>query len=265
MKLPLLKRPRNRRKPHERRLALPAINWRRWALTALTLAALLGGLAALGVLLDQPIQRIFIAGRFQRVSPGDVERAVREQVHAFGLVSVDLDAVRGAIAALPWVDSASVERAWPRGLSVTVIEQVAAARWGENGLLNTRGELFASTGGHIPPELARLSGPPGSQAAVAARYLAAQGRLVEAGMHLTALRLDERGAWELDLADGVTVRLGSRQVDERFERFMSTAIKLISQRANDIAYVDMRYSNGFAIGWRSGGTRRAGDEGGKDA
>jgi cell division protein FtsQ len=265
VKLPVWKRPKNRRKQCERRLILPAIAWRRWGLSALTLGAILGGLFSLAVFLDQPIERILISGRFQRVSPGDVERAVKEQVRACGLVSVDLDAVRAAIAALPWVDTASVQRAWPRGLSVTVIEQVAAARWGENGLLNTRGELFASTAAHLPPELARLSGPPGTQALVAARYLAAQGRLVESGMHLTALRLDERGAWELDLADGVTVRLGSRQVDERFERFMATAITLIAQRANDIAYVDMRYSNGFAIGWRSGGVRRAGEEAGKDA
>jgi len=259
------KRAKNRRKQHERRLRLPAINWRRWGLSALTLAAMLGAVAALAVFLDQPIQRILISGRFQRVSPGDVERAVKDKVMSTGLVSVNLDAVRSAVAALPWVDTASVQRAWPRALSVTVVEQVAAARWGENGLLNTRGELFASAATHIPPELARLSGPPGTQALVAARYLAAQGRLVEAGLHLTALRLDERGAWELDLADGITVRLGSRQVDERFERFMVTAIKLIAQRADDIAYVDMRYSNGFAIGWRNGGTHRAGDDGGKDA
>ena len=259
------KRAKNRRKQHERRLRLPAINWRRWGLTALSLATMLGALAALAVFLDQPIQRILISGRFQRVSPGDVERAVKDNVKSDGLVSVNLDAVRSAVAALPWVDTASVQRAWPRALSVTVVEQVAAARWGENGLLNTRGELFASSATHIPPELARLSGPPGTQALVAARYLAAQGRLVEAGLHLTALRLDERGAWELDLADGITVRLGSRQVDERFERFMVTAIKLIAQRADDIAYVDMRYSNGFAIGWKSGGVHRAADDGGKDA
>jgi len=259
------KRPKNRRKQDEPRLRLPAVNWRRFGITALCLVAMLAGVAALCVFLDQPIQRILISGRFQRVSPGDVERAVKDRVRAAGLVTVDLDAVRSGVAALPWVDTASVQRAWPRGLSVTVIEQVAAARWGESGLLNTRGELFASAATHIPPELARLSGPQGTQAVVAARYLAAQGRLVEAGMHLTALRLDERGAWELDLADGITVRLGSRQVDERFERFMVTAIKLVAQRSNDIAYVDMRYSNGFAIGWRSAGAHRAGDDGGKDA
>ena len=104
-----------------------------------------------------------------------------------------------------------------------MVEQVPAARWGANGLLNTRGELFVSDARHIPPELPQLSGPPGSEAEVARRYLAAQGQLVEAGMRLTAVRLDARGAWEFDLDNGVTVRLGRRQVDERFERFMTSA------------------------------------------
>ena len=71
-------------------------------------------------------------------------------------------------------------------------------------------------------------------------------------MRLTALSLDARGAWELRLDNGVTVRFGRRQVDERFERFLTVALHMICQRAADIAYVDMRYTNGFAVGWRSG-------------
>jgi cell division protein FtsQ len=92
------------------------------------------------------------------------------------------------------------------------------------------------------------------------------GRLTETGMRLTALRLDARGAWEFDLDNGVTVRLGRKQVDERFETFMATAVKIIAQRASDIAYVDMRYSSGFAIGWRSGAARGGkGDQEARDA
>ena len=53
------------------------------------------------------------------------------------------------------------------------------------------------------------------------RYLAVQGRIVEAGLRLTSLKLDARGAWELELDNGVTVRFGRRQVDERFERFLA--------------------------------------------
>ena len=127
----------------------------------------------------------------------------------------------------------------------------SAARWGEHGLLNTRGELFATDERHIPAELAQLSGPDGKEKEVAERYLGAQGRLQQAGLRLTAMRLDARGAWEMDLANGVTVRLGRRQVDERFDKFITAALKLVTQRGDDIAYIDMRYTNGFAIGWRS--------------
>jgi cell division protein FtsQ len=262
----MLARPKNRRKPSERaRLRLAPIRWRALGVTLAALAALAATAGGLVLVVDQPIETVAVEGRFQRVAPVDVERVVKAQLHGAGLLSADLAAVRRAIHTLPWVDAVSVERAWPRGLTVLVIEQTAAARWGERGLINTRGELFAADARHIPPELAQLSGPEGEESVVAQRYLAAAGRLMQAGQRLTALRLDARGAWELDLANGVTVRLGRRQVDERFEKFMSTALKLVTQRGEDIAYVDMRYTNGFAIGWRDDTRRGAAHEGGHDA
>ncbi|HXZ59015.1 MAG TPA: cell division protein FtsQ/DivIB [Steroidobacteraceae bacterium] len=261
----MLRRSKNRRRPAERSLRLPAVNWRRLGAVLGALAAIGLGCAALLVALDQPVRSVSVEGSFQRVSPGDVERVVKAELHGTGLLSVDLAAVRRAIHRLPWVDAVSVQRAWPRGLNVLVIEQTAAARWGEEGLVNTRGELFAGDARHIPPELARLSGPAEQEAIVAQRYLAAAGRLTQAGLRLTALRLDARGAWEFDLANGVTVRLGRRQVDERFEKFMSTALKLVTERGEEISYVDMRYTNGFAIGWRGTAGHAAGKEGGRNA
>jgi cell division protein FtsQ len=262
----MLGRARNRRKPRQRSFTLPRLDWRALASWLGALAAVGGTLAAVSWALDQPVTAVSVEGRFQRVSPGDVERVVKSQLRGAGLLSVDLAAMRRAIHTLPWVDAVSVQRAWPRGLNVLVIEQTAAARWGDDGLINTRGELFAGDARHVPPELAVLSGPADSQVAVAQRYLAAAGRLTQAGLRLTALRLDARGAWEFDLANGVTVRLGRRQVDERFEKFMSAALKLVTQRGEEISYVDMRYTNGFAIGWRGTATAHAaGTQGGRDA
>ena len=261
----MLGRPKNRRRTTAKRIALPVIRWRALGIALGVLAAVALTAAAVLWAFDQPIQTVSVAGRFQRVAPVDVERVVKAQVHGEGLLSVNLAAVRRAIHTLPWVDAVSVQRAWPRGLDVLVIEQTAAARWGERGLLNTRGELFATDERHIPPELAQLEGPPGKESLVAQRYLATEGRLMQAGLRLTAMRLDARGAWEFDLANGVTVRLGRRQVDERFEKFMSTALKLVTQRGEDIAYVDMRYTNGFAIGWRGNGAHGEGVKGGRNA
>ena len=256
-------RPQNRRRRAQPSSgwSLPVIPWAalgRWALAAATLAGvLLVGTWAL----NQPITQVAVAGRFERVAPLDVERAVKESVAGRGLVNVDLVRVRAAVRALPWVDTVSVQRNWPRGLAVTIGEQVAAARWGDNGLLNTRGDLFAHDATHIPLELPRLSGPDGTQVSVVQRYLAMRDRLLELNLRITALRLDARGAWQFDLDDGVTVRLGRQHLDERFNNFVATAARIVAQRATDIAYVDMRYANGFAIGWRTGGAGDAKNRG----
>jgi cell division protein FtsQ len=223
--------------------------WRTHARRAALLLLTVGALGALSWALDRPVKVISMDGSFQRVSPGQIEQAVAPFSKA-GFMSADLDAIERAVESVPWVDHARVQRRWPNSLHVTVIEQTAAARWGESGLLNTRGELFVKAAAHVPAELPRLSGPDGTQAQVAQRFMAVQGRMLEAGMRIAALRLDERGAWEMDLDSGVTVRLGRREVDERIDRFIRTTSQVIAHRLNEITYVDMRYSNGFAIGWR---------------
>ncbi len=40
--------------------------------------------------------------------------------------------------------SAAVQRSWPQGLTVQIVEQTAVARWNGDGLVNARGELFLS-------------------------------------------------------------------------------------------------------------------------
>ncbi len=254
MNLPVLTR-RNRMK-NRATAERPKRRWPRfitdWRTTGRRLAVLLlvtGALAGLTWSLDRPIRVISMDGSFQRVSPGQVEKAVAKYMEG-GFMSADLDLIQRAVETVPWVDHARVQRRWPNSLHVTVIEETAAARWGQSGLLNTRGELFVRQASHVPAELPRLSGPDGSEAQVAARYLSTQGRMLEAGMRIAALRLDERGAWEMDLDSGVIVRLGRRDVDQRLDRFIRTASQVIAHRLSEISYVDMRYANGFAIGWR---------------
>jgi cell division protein FtsQ len=242
------KRNRNRRKAG-RRFELPKLEWTRAGRVASALAALaaLGVLLALG--LDQPVRSVVIDGPFQRVAAVEVQQAALGALRG-GFVSADLDRLREAVEALTWVDRARVQRLWPDRIRIEVVEQQAAAVWGEDGLLNTRGELIATGVRHVPPELPRLDGPEGMESLVAQRFLAVQDRLGGLGLQVSALRLDARGAWELDLSTGVTVRLGRRQVDERMDRFVEFGAQVIAGQAAEIRYVDMRYSNGFAIGWR---------------
>ncbi len=245
------KRTRNRIKAREA-ATRSLVPWRTVARALATGATVLVTLCVVFWALNQPIRTVQVTGRFQHVSPVDIEQVVAREARGQGLLTVHLGAVSRALHTLPWVDAVSVERDWPHGLSVLVVEQVAAARWGSDGLVNVEGVLFATGVTRFPAGLARLSGPDGSEAEVTQRYLAMNRRLAEAGLAITAMRLDPRGAWQLDLGDGITVRLGRAQVDERFEKFMSAALGIVEHRAAEISYVDMRYTNGFAIGWRLG-------------
>jgi cell division protein FtsQ len=203
------------------------------------------------IMLDRNISSIEISGPFQRVSALQIEEAISDEIDA-GFVGADLDYIQQRIVALQWIDQARVARRWPSRISITVTEQVPAAIWGESGLLNTRGELFVSEARHIPAELPRLSGPDDSSAEVAKRYLEVRDQLIPVGLDLRRVHLDARGSWEMTLANGIEVRLGRRDVPERTDLFLDVVANIITARAADIDYVDMRYGNGFTIGWSGG-------------
>ena len=200
--------------------------------------------------LDRPVRRVLLEGDFQRVAPPEIETAVAQAARG-GLASIDLDRIRESIETIDWVDTAVVTRVWPDAVKVVVTEEVAAARWNDAGLLNARGELFIRNARHMPPELPLLEGPDGSEGDVAQLYIESQGRLLEAGLRLTGVRLDERGAWTLALADGLQVRLGRQDVHERLVRFIRLACPMVAKRVSEIGYVDMRYTNGFSVGWNT--------------
>jgi cell division protein FtsQ len=213
-------RPKNRKRVAQRRFVLPTIDWKPLGSVAVGALAVLAIALTLAAALNRPVRAVQLAGSFQRVQPPDVERVVRDRLTG-GFVTANLAELQAAVEQLPWVDHARVQRRWPDGLRVEVTEQVAAARWGATGLLNTRGELFVREARHIPPELPALAGPEGSEHQVSDLYFQVYPRLLESGLRVSSLRLDARGAWELDLANGATVRFGRRQLQERVERFVT--------------------------------------------
>ncbi|MGE0189228.1 MAG: cell division protein FtsQ/DivIB [Steroidobacteraceae bacterium] len=212
---------------------------------------------ALVSILDRPIQRAAISGKFAQVSRLQIEQALEPFAHR-GFISIDLATVKQALEQIHWIDRARVERAWPDGLRVTVTEQVAVARWGTTGLLNTRGELFLPDARDLPAELPQLIGPDGMETEVAALYLDTYPRLLTVGLHLNRVTLDARGAWNLSLSNGVDVRLGRQDIKARLERFITTASPVLATRSGEVKYVDMRYSNGFSIGWGGGDKAQVG-------
>lgn len=242
-----------KRRKQKQKASMSMPTWRAGFIVTplVAIAAVVGTYFLSASALDQQIRSIEINGPFQRVTALQIEEAISDDL-ANGFVSADLRQIQQRIMELAWIDEATVARRWPSRLRITVTEQVPAAIWGEHGLLNTRGELFMVNARHIPAELPRLSGPDGRSADVARRYLAIRERLIPLGLDLRRVHVDPRGAWDMTLTNGVEIRLGRRDTEVRTELFLEIVADIITGRAAEIDYVDMRYSSGFTIGWNNG-------------
>lgn len=241
------RRKSNRAEP----VKMPTIRIRRIVAPLLAIGIVFATYQLSLTMLDRTISSIEISGPFQRVTALQIEEAISDEIDA-GFVGADLDRIQDRIVALPWIDQARVARRWPSRISITVTEQVPAAIWGERGLLNTRGELFVAEARHVPAELPRLSGPDDRSADVAKRYLEVRDQLIPVGLDLRRVHLDARGSWEMTLQNGIEVRLGRRNVGERTDLFLGVVADIIAGRSKEIEYIDMRYGNGFTIGWNAG-------------
>ncbi len=245
------KQAKRRKVKKERQLKLPRVRWAR-LLAPVFAAMLVVAVYELALLaLDREIRALEISGPFERVSAMQIEAALAGELDA-GFLKADLGRMRDTIRELEWIDDARVARRWPDRIAISVTEQVAAAVWDERGLLNVRGELFVASTRHVPAELPRLSGPNERSTDVAERYIHIRRQLIPLGLDVTELRLSDRGAWTLTLGNGIEVRLGRRNVDERTDVFLDVVANLITANAKRIDYVDLRYSNGFSIGWKAG-------------
>ena len=240
-----------RRTAAESETRLRRIPWR-WIAGALMSVMLV---AATGVivrwLMDPhtlPIQRVQIAGQFRHLTSEQLQAAVANTVSG-GFFTVDVAAVMRAARTLPWVDVASVRRVWPDTLRLEVIEQVPLARWAEHDLLNRRGERFTPAVDTLPTELPELRGPAGLESAITASYYEMSKALAPDGLKIARLIQDERRSWRVTLDNGIELRLGRDDAYPRLLRFVRLYPKVLASRATEIATIDLRYTNGFAVAW----------------
>jgi len=199
--------------------------------------------------LDKPLDSVKLNARFERVSTLDVEKVLANYKHT-KFLSVDLETLKNELQQVSWVDVAEVKRSFPKSLLITITEHVAAARWGNAGLLNTRGELILKQARYLPPELPQLNGPEGSEWQVAQKYLEMRKTVLEFGLNIETFGMDARGAWSFALSNGTQVEIGREATDQRFYRFAKRVLPLLFTLEKNASVVDMRYSNGFAVKWQ---------------
>ena len=189
------------------------------------------------------LREVSVGGSLAHVTLEQVETIVRRELEG-NFFTLDLARARAVFEKLPWVRKANVRRQWPDRLEVALEEHVPLARWGNAGLVNTQGEVFAAA---YDGKLPLFIGPQTSVKEIAIRYGYFQRSLAAIGQVPSQVEVSARRAWQIRLESGLTLELGRERIEPRLERFVAVYDRTINPLQRKLDNVDLRYPNGFAV------------------
>jgi cell division protein FtsQ len=200
--------------------------------------------------MDQQILAVDVKGEFVGDSRVAIERAAANWVGK-SYFATDLSDIKASLERRPWVESAAVQRVWPDRLMIDIREKKPLAYWTDGRLVSRTGELFAPSNPEAAGKLPRLAGPDERVRDVIDMARTMSEQLVARGLGFAGLTLEHRGAWTLQLANGIEVVLGRDQVKQRFKRFITVYENRLASRSDEVSRVDARYTNGVAVKWKA--------------
>jgi cell division protein FtsQ len=194
-----------------------------------------------------PVERLAVRGDLVHVDRRRLAEGLRETLDG-GFFTADLAALRRRAQAEPWVSRVRVQRQWPATIEVVVSEHRPLAIYRGEGaprLVSRQGKLFkAYEAGSDPEGLPMLAGSRGELEALTARLRSLRKALPEPDVRVVAV--DARGAWTVELVEGVTVRFGREQWPRRLRRLGRVNERWGLVRPG-VERIDLRYPSGMAM------------------
>jgi len=177
------------------------------------------------------------------------------QISLFPLVkgsffAVNVASIRNQLLQMPWVADTYVRRSWPNQIDITIVEKKAIAKWNEQNLLSSAGELFSPVAETYPNNLPQFSGPDGKHMVMLQNYDEMNRILYPLHAKISYLELTPYLTWKLKLDNGIVLRMGHKDILTRLSHFVKVYPKIVGERTTDVDYVDLRYSNGVAVRWK---------------
>lgn len=207
------------------------------------------------------VKQIQISGALRHVEPKQVRELV-DQYGVDGILALDPEQLRMALEALPWIYQARVRKVWPDQLALTIEEQRATVLWGDQGYLNLDGVYFDAAGVTLPDQqlplitshqrdtvavyqlFSRLSRILQQQSAEPVAQSATEPATEPS---IRQMAVDQRGAVTLHLRDGLAIQLGRRAMEQRLQRWVDQAPKVVEQFKGQLQGVDLRYERGMVL------------------
>lgn len=195
-----------------------------------------------------PVETVKVSAPFEHVSRGQLETILAEFGYA-SFFSYPTKIAEKNIKQLSWVDSVKVQRVWPDALKIMITEKEPVALWNDH-LITKNGDLLSTEAILEAEQLPELNGPYEQQTDVLQSFKKLSKLLEKNGLKIAAMKLSDNQAWEMTLTNGLVLRLGKNDIEQRLKRFCQAYPAVFVGKQDQLSSVDLRYARGMAVQWK---------------
>ena len=183
-------------------------------------------------------------------SVDDIREVAKKYVRSKSFFNVDINYLQSKIENIDWISSANIRRSYPNEIIIFVTEHIPIAIWNNKDYLNQFGEIFTANkkNNKLPILISK-----NNKNKIIFEYLSLfSNDLIRHNINEKVVKIieDDIRSISVILSSGFTIKLGSKNVKEKIDIFFKVYQTLNSSDLSKMRYIDMRYSNGFSVGWK---------------
>ncbi|HDV7284577.1 TPA: cell division protein FtsQ/DivIB [Mannheimia haemolytica] len=197
-----------------------------------------------------PIRAYALTHKTQFTTNADIRETLSKEPALKGYFGQNIQEVKDKLLSIPWVKDVAVRKLYPDRLSITLLEHKPVAIWNDTNFVSEQGTVFSLPKDRIDKNgLPLLYGPDTEGKSVLEAWNKIRADLNARNLDLTSVSVDNRGSWTIRLSNQVELRLGRGEWTPKIDRFVTIFPEIIVPEGSRLAYVDLRYPYGAAVGF----------------
>ena len=197
-----------------------------------------------------PIKNISIESIIININKDDVFEKSKNYLDSKSFFNFKINILKKEIEEVPWVKSADIRRVYPGEIKIYIEEHIPIAIWNNESYMNNIGDIFFVN--DIKKNLPIISSNQSGNKIMFEYFSLLLKYISDENFDIKIKKIEENDIRSLSayLSSGIIVKFGSKDIRNKIHTFIKVYKTLNTSDLEKIRYIDMRYSNGFSIGWK---------------
>lgn len=204
------------------------------------------------IVVAKPISAFSIVSKNKFTKEIDIRQVLAKGEKLQPYFKQDISKVKDKIMQIPWVKNVNVHKIYPDALKIYIEEYQPFAFYNQNSLITTTGDVFTLPAIRFKAnKLPMIEAKNISPKEAISLWHKLQIELKQRNLVIKKLQINEIKAGIIVLANNIELKLGVGNWANKIDLFLKLLPKIKVPLGKKINYIDLRYQNGLAVGFKN--------------